>query len=145
MLSSVAMDKEWVVSDIKNYFECFTNCIFWNVGKRFLVPVDPELEKPDSVGPKEIEVGVRVWLRAKTQDGAEVERAQEAEVGGVWEARAEHVIVHHREVERRHQHRRPRGGRRRRKRVSGFRLRHHLLLPHRHSERLLDHRQENIP
>lgn len=34
--------------------------------KSHLVPVDPELEKPDSVGPKEIDVGVRVWLRAKT-------------------------------------------------------------------------------
>jgi len=76
--------------------------------KTHLVAFNPELEEADPLGLEERGVSLRVGLRAQVHDGSEAEPPEEAEAGGVGEARAVDPRVRHPEVGRRRpQPRRP--------------------------------------
>jgi hypothetical protein len=100
---------------------------------RYLAPFNPELVELDPVLLEEVDVGLRIRLRAQvpglakkkgqsphdtsaqrefargtqgnksSHDAAEIEGLQELKVGGLREAGAEDAVVDHGEVERRHE------------------------------------------
>ena len=86
---------------------CCRNCTFssgYGSGHRYLIDHTSNDDAVAGQGRRELkrQARTRRWS-SFLHDGAQVEGEQEAEVGGVREARAEDAVVDHGEVERRHQ------------------------------------------